>query len=75
MGLGRLRELPKQPNLKQILKTSIVVLVTAETACIIIAETVELIFFKQAIYIPIPLALFAGAVTVVMPEAFRKMRT
>jgi hypothetical protein len=54
-------------------KTSLVILITAETACIVTAETVDLIFFKQAIYLSIPLALLAGAFTVVAPEAYRRM--
>src|ERR671933_100005 len=74
LGLSKLNELPKQPNLREILKTSLVILVTAETACIITAETVDLIFYKQAIYLSIPLALLAGAFTVVAPEAYRKVR-
>jgi hypothetical protein len=56
------------------LKTSLIVLITAETACIITAETVDLIFYKQAIYLSIPLALLAGAFTVVVPEAYKKIK-
>ena len=74
MGLRKLKELPKQPNLKEILRTSLTILVTAETACIITAETVDLIFYKQAFYLSVPLALLAGAFTVVAPEAYRKMK-
>ena len=66
-GLGlKLKELPKQPNLREILKTSLTILVTA--------ETVDLIFYKQAFYLSIPLALLAGAFTVVAPEAYRNMK-
>jgi hypothetical protein len=65
-GLRKLKELSKQPNVKEILKTSLVILVTA--------ETVDLIFYKQAFYLSIPLALLAGAFTVVAPEAYRKMK-
>ena len=74
MGLRKLKELPKQPNLREILKTSLVILVIAETACIITAETVDLIFYKQAFYLSIPLALLAGPFTVVVPEAYKKMK-
>src|ERR671933_1563335 len=74
LGLRKLEELPKQPNLRAILKTSLIILVTAETACIITAETVDLIFYKQAFYLSIPLALLAGAFTVVAPEAYKKMK-
>jgi hypothetical protein len=73
-GIRKMKELPKQPNLKQILKTSLIVLVTAETACIITAETVDLIFYKQALYLSIPLALCAGAFTVAATEAYRKIK-
>jgi hypothetical protein len=74
LGLRKLKELPKQPNLREILKTSLVILATAETACIITAKTIDLIFYKQAFYLSIPLALLAGAFTVVAPEAYRKMK-
>jgi hypothetical protein len=74
LGLRKLKELPKQSNLREILKTSLIILVTGETACIITAETVDLIFYKQAFYLSIPLALLAGAFTVVAPEAYKKMK-
>jgi hypothetical protein len=74
LGLRKLKELPRQPNLRDILKTSLIILVTAETACIITAETVDLVFYKQAFYLSIPLALLAGAFTVVIPQAYKKMR-
>jgi hypothetical protein len=73
-GLRKMKEIPKQPNLRVMLKTSLIILVTAETACIITAETVDLIFYKQAFYLSIPLALFAGAFTVTAPEAYKKMK-
>jgi hypothetical protein len=74
LGLRKIKELPKQPKLRDIFKTSLSILITAETACIITAETVDLIFYKQAIYLSIPLALVAGAFTVVAPEAYRKIK-
>jgi hypothetical protein len=74
LGLRKLKDLPKQPNLREILKTSLIILVTAETACIITAETIDLIFYKQALYLSIPLALLAGAFTVVAPQAYKKMK-
>jgi hypothetical protein len=73
LGLRKLKELPKQPNLREILKTSLVILLS-ETACIITAETLDLIFYRQAFYLSIPLALLTGAFTVVAPEAYRKMK-
>jgi hypothetical protein len=73
-GIKKLPYLYKQQNLKTILKTSLVILITAESVCIITAETVDLIFYKYSILLSVPLALLAGAFTVVAPEAYRKTR-
>jgi hypothetical protein len=74
VGIKKLPYLYKQNNLKTILKTSLVILFTAESVCILTAETVDLIFYKYSILLSIPLALLAGAFTVVVPEAYRKTR-
>jgi hypothetical protein len=58
VGITKMPQLRKQPNLTRILKTSIIILVTAETACILIAETVDLLLYKS-LFLSIPLALFA----------------
>jgi hypothetical protein len=75
VGIKKLPYLYKQQNLKNILKTSLVILITAESVCILTAETVDLIFYRYSILLSIPLALLAGAFTVVAPEAYRKIRT
>jgi hypothetical protein len=72
VGIKRLPYLYKQQNLRIILKTSLVILITAESVCILTAETVDLIFYKYSIMLSIPLALLVGAFTVVAPEAYRK---
>ena len=74
VGIGKLPYLYRQQNLKAILKTSLVILITAESVCILTAETVDLIFYKYSILLSIPLALLAGAFSVVAPEAYRKTR-
>ena len=61
--------------MKSILKTILIILITAESVCILTAETVDLIFYKYSILLSIPLALLAGAFTVVAPEAYRKTKT
>jgi hypothetical protein len=61
VGIKKLPYLYKQQNLKTILKTSLVILITAESVCILTAETVDLIFYKYSIMLSIPLALLAGA--------------
>jgi hypothetical protein len=72
IGITKLPQLHRQPNLKYILKSSTYILVTAESACILTAETVDLIFYQYSILLAVPLALLAGAFTVVAPEAYRK---
>ena len=72
VGVYKLSTLHRQSNIRHILKSSLIILVTAETACILTAETVDLIFYKQSMLISIPLALLAGTLAVVMPEAFKK---
>ena len=74
IGLKKMTQLSKQPNLKSILWTSIIILVTAETACILTAETIDLIFYRHSLFISIPLSLLAGAFAVVIPEAYRKTK-
>lgn len=59
---------------KYVLRTALIILVTAETACILTAETVDLIFYKQSIFLSVPLALMASAFAVVAPEAFKKTK-
>jgi hypothetical protein len=73
-GITKLPRLHKQPNLKYVLKSSVYILVTAESACILTAETVDLIFYQYSIFLAVPLALLAGAFTVVAPEAYRKIK-
>ncbi len=67
-------QLNRQSNVRKILWTSIVILVTAETACILTAETIDLIFYWHSLFISIPLSLFAGAFAVVLPEAYKKTK-
>jgi hypothetical protein len=73
-GFNKLPYLSKQPNLRKILKTSLVILITLESACILTAETVGIIFYNYSILLSVPLALVAGAFTVVVPGAYRKSK-
>ena len=74
-GLKSSPSLYKQPSLRSILKTSLVILVTAESICILTAETVDLIFYRYSIFLSVPLALLAGAFTVVVPSAYGKLKS
>jgi hypothetical protein len=72
--ITKLPHLHRQANLKYILKTSAYILVTAESACILTAETVDLIFYQYSILLSVPLALLAGAFTVAAPVAYGKIK-
>ena len=73
-GIKKILYLNKEPNLKYILKTSIVILITAESACILTAETIGIIFYNYSIVLSIPLALLVGALTIVIIEAYKKIK-
>ncbi|MFN2434178.1 MAG: hypothetical protein ABR515_02265 [Nitrososphaeraceae archaeon] len=74
LGLSNLLRLHRQSDLKRILKTSLIILFTAESTCILIAETVDLIFYSFSLLLSIPLALLAGSFTVVAPEAYKRTK-
>jgi hypothetical protein len=74
IGVKKMTRLHKQSNVKSILWTTIVILVTAETACILTAETIDLIFYRQSLFISIPLSLLAGAFAVAVPEAYKRTK-
>lgn len=73
-GLKKLSTIHRQPELRSILKTSAVILVTAESACILVAETVDLVLYQYSILLSVPVALLAGAFTVVAPQAYKKAK-
>ena len=74
LGCKHLFRIRNQRGLKTILKSSLFILLTAESACILTAETVDLIFYQYSLPLSVSLALFAGAFTVVVPAAYRKTR-
>lgn len=72
-GIKKISYLNKEPNLNYILKTSLVILITAESACILTAETIGIVLYNYSIVVAIPLALLVGALTVVFIEANKKV--
>jgi hypothetical protein len=73
-GISKMFSLWRQSNIKYILKTSLIILFTAETVCILTAETVDLVFYNYSLLLSIPLALLNGTFTVVSQEAYKKIR-
>ena len=75
VGITKMPYLYKQPYARQILKTSIYVLVVSESLCILTALTVDFIFYRHSLWLSIPLALFAGAFSIAALESYRKIRS
>ncbi|MEO9362355.1 MAG: hypothetical protein ABI348_00505 [Nitrososphaera sp.] len=74
-GAKRLARIDKEgQNLKATLKSSLVILITAETACILAAETIDLVFYRHSMLLSVPLSLLAGAFAVIAPIAYKKTK-
>lgn len=73
-GAGRLVHVRRERNVGAVLKSSLVILVTAESACILTAETVGLLLYQYSVLVSVPLALLAGAFAIVAPQAWKKTR-
>lgn len=69
-----LARIDNEKNLKAALKSSLVLLVTAESACILVAETVGLVLYQYFMLLAFPLALLAGTSAIVKQQAFKKIR-
>ena len=70
-GCKKITKLYKQKNIKPILKSSLYILVTAESACILTAETVGIMFYHHSIFLSVHLVIYACAFTVVSPKPTR----
>ena len=75
VGITKMPYLYKQPYARQILKTSLYVLVVSESLCILTALTVDFIFYRHSLWLSIPLALFVGAFSITALESYRKIRS
>jgi len=64
----------KDPRIKNIIKGSIVILISAESACILTAETVVVVLYNYSILLSIPLALIIGTFTLATIESYRRVK-
>jgi hypothetical protein len=60
--------------MKGIFKSSIVILITAESACILTAETADLLLYQHSLFLAIPLSLIIGTFTLTMVESVKKIK-
>jgi len=75
VGVTKIPYLYKQPYARQILKTSIYVLVVSESLCILTALIVDFAFYRHSLWLSIPLALFVGAFSITALESYKKIRS
>jgi hypothetical protein len=73
-GLCMLVRFYKVRNKCQLLRTTLILLVTAESGCILTAATVDIVLYQYSLFISVPLSLAAGTFAVAAPHAFRIAR-
>jgi hypothetical protein len=74
-GIRKIPTLRGHSDFEYIMRASLYVLVASESICILTAETVNLAFFRHALWISIPLSILAGALAITVVEAYRKSKT
>jgi hypothetical protein len=73
-GVIQFLKYKNNPQIKDILISSLGILITAESACIITAETVDLLFYKISLFLAIPISLLAGTLTLTIVESVKKIK-
>jgi hypothetical protein len=61
-------------QMKNALKTSLIILIIVQSVFILTAETVTLLFYQYSIFLAISLALVIGTFTLTLEESTRKIR-
>jgi hypothetical protein len=72
-GLRKMARLHREPDAWRIVKASLIVLVSAESGCIIAAATVDVLLYQYSTFLSIPAALLAGTLTVAFITARRSI--
>jgi hypothetical protein len=73
-GLSRLRRLSNDSKSWRLVRASVLVLVSAESGCVIAAATIDLMFYQYSVFLSIPAALLAGTLTVALMAARKAIR-
>jgi uncharacterized membrane protein len=64
----------RQPDVRKTLKSSLIVLLLAESGCIIAAATVDVMMYQYSTILSIPSALLVGTFTVASMSAYRSSK-
>lgn len=73
-GLPRMARLYREPGAWRVVKASLIVLVSAESGCIVAAATVDVMLYQYSTFLSIPAALLAGTLAVAAIAARRSLR-
>jgi hypothetical protein len=73
-GVRKMAALHREPDAWRIVKASLIVLVSAESGCIIAAATVDVMLYQYSAFLSIPAALLAGTLTVAFIAARRSLK-
>jgi hypothetical protein len=74
-GLKSFLDIHNQHHLKLILKNSLYILVTAESICILTAETVDLIFYQYCIFLSVALCTYGWCIYRRCPSNVQEVKT
>jgi hypothetical protein len=75
VGLKMMTKLHRKSNAKRIIKASLIVLISAESGCVIAAATVDIMLYQYSIFLSIPTALLVGTLTVSFMAAYRSVKS
>jgi len=73
-GLSMMTRLHRKANAWRIIKASLIVLISAESGCIIAAATIDVMLYQYSAFLSIPAALLAGTLTVASMAAYRSIK-
>jgi hypothetical protein len=73
-GLSMMARLHRKTNARRIIKASLIVLISAESGCIIAAATIDVMLYQYSAFLSIPAALLAGTLTVASMAAYRSIK-
>jgi hypothetical protein len=74
-GMTELKRLRNTRKSRNLIKTALFILVTAESACIVTTAGVDFLLYKYSLFLSIPLAMLAGSLVVAFIGAFKSMRS
>jgi hypothetical protein len=74
VGLRKMATLHRESDSRRLMKASLIVLISAESGCIIAAATVDVMLYQYSTFFSIPAALLAGTLTVASISARRSLK-